>query len=242
MVPQALEESRSPAKQLVAALKKRQRAWRTPPRRQLDRFLRSHASDALTLDVGCGSAPYASLYPKRIGVDLKAHRGVQVCADVSQLPFADGTFDVVLCTEVLEHVPNPPAAVRELHRVLRRGGKCLLSTRFAYPIHDEVDYYRFTRRALESLFRAWEELHIAEDTSGWATLVTFVHYWLGEKKTWPWKPAKALWFLFLQAWPESANGSVPSRVLPSGYHVVACKGQGAPENKPLAKGGYSRPH
>lgn len=53
--------------------------------------------------------------------DLDATQAM-VAADITDLPFADGTFDVVLCSHVLEHVPGEQAALRELRRVLAPGG------------------------------------------------------------------------------------------------------------------------
>src|ERR1700683_2753522 len=49
-------------------------------------------------------------------------------ADITALPFRDGTFDVVLAAHMLYHVPDRPAAVRELRRVLAPGGVCIAVT------------------------------------------------------------------------------------------------------------------
>ena len=49
-------------------------------------------------------------------------------ADVAHLPFADGAFDTVFCFETIEHVVDPPAAVRELARVVAPGGRLFLTT------------------------------------------------------------------------------------------------------------------
>lgn len=62
------------------------------------------------------------------------HDGVQ-CQDVEQLTYADGAFDVVTSTEVLEHVPDDRRAFGELHRVLRPGGLLL----FTVPLMDAPD-------------------------------------------------------------------------------------------------------
>jgi ubiquinone/menaquinone biosynthesis C-methylase UbiE len=51
---------------------------------------------------------------------LPEHR--VVVGDIESLPFPDATFSTVLCTEVLEHVPNPSTALAEMHRVLKPGG------------------------------------------------------------------------------------------------------------------------
>lgn len=90
---------------------------------------------ATVLDVGAGegevSAHVRSLFPGAtvVGADLPdaglgAHWAASglpaVFADIARLPFAAGTFDLVLAIEVLEHVPDPPAALAELDRLCRR--------------------------------------------------------------------------------------------------------------------------
>ena len=94
------------------------------------------------LDVGCshGAVPAAlgDRFEEVHGVDadpeglaLAEARGVRVVrADFERepLPFADETFDAALCLEVVEHVADPPALLREVARILRPGGSLYLST------------------------------------------------------------------------------------------------------------------
>ena len=114
--------------------------------------------NALVIDVGCGEAPWRPLVR-----DLGAQ---YLCLDVAQnsagsvsalckanaLPLADRTADVVLCTEVLEHVPDPGQAICELRRVLRKGGWAIVTTPFLYPLHEEpMDFQRLTIHQLRRL-------------------------------------------------------------------------------------------
>src|SRR5260221_1241669 len=55
-----------------------------------------------------------------------------VAADVTDLPFADESFDLIVCSHVLEHVPDDRAAMREMHRVLRLSGVALIQTPVNY--------------------------------------------------------------------------------------------------------------
>lgn len=95
---------------------------------------------AVLLDVACGAgllAPHVrDLGYRHVGVDLTrsaldqaAGRAVlPVLGDAGRLPFADGCADVVVAGEILEHVPDLPAVVAELCRVLRPGGLLVLDT------------------------------------------------------------------------------------------------------------------
>ena len=114
------------------------------------------------LDVGAGQSPWRDWLPqgaKYVGVDIPAagHFGMQRNADVAyydgaRLPFADASFDNVLCIEVLEHVPAPEAFVAELARVLKPGGALILTIPWsARRHHIPYDYQRFTREGLARL-------------------------------------------------------------------------------------------
>jgi ubiquinone/menaquinone biosynthesis C-methylase UbiE len=94
------------------------------------------------LDAGCGDGRYLAaladeLPARRAGCDLSERiletARSRVDAELRQgnleaLPFADGEFDLVLCSQVIEHVLDPPAAVAELARVLRPDGTLVIST------------------------------------------------------------------------------------------------------------------
>lgn len=77
-----------------------------------------------------------------------------VVADAVALPFAAGTFDLVLMIEVLQHLPEPARALAEASRVLAPGGVLVLAARQAWRTHGAPhDYFRFTRYGLEQLLR-----------------------------------------------------------------------------------------
>jgi len=108
------------------------------------------------LDVGCGDRPYDSLFAgasELVGFDRPGNPHADAHGDVDALPFPDASFDVVLCLQVLEHVADPAAAVRELRRVTRGGGRVLASTHGVYPYHPNPDdLWRWTHAGLERLF------------------------------------------------------------------------------------------
>jgi SAM-dependent methyltransferase len=89
----------------------------------------------------------------------------ELLGPVEALPVEDGSFDVVLCTQVLEHCDDPAQAVRELRRVTRPGGRVLASTHGVQVYHPSpVDYWRWTHEGLRKLFSEnaeWASLTIA---------------------------------------------------------------------------------
>ena len=109
------------------------------------------------LDVGCGEKPYEPLFAayakSYIGVDPVENPRAELRGSVEALPVEDGTFDVVLCNQVLEHCDDPAQAVRELRRVTAPRGRVLASTHGVMPYHPSpTDYWRWTHAGLEKLF------------------------------------------------------------------------------------------
>jgi SAM-dependent methyltransferase len=100
------------------------------------------------LDVGCGSSRILRSNPRMVGLDIQPHKlrfdrqfgNPLVHGSIFALPFADASFDCVICSEVIEHVPADERAFAELGRVLKPGGRLILGT---------PDYDRWQWRALE---------------------------------------------------------------------------------------------
>lgn len=123
------------------------------------------AGDRLrVLDLGCGTKPYAPILQGRcvryVGVDVVASSSVDVVAVGEHLPFSDATFDLILCTQVLEHDPQPQATVDEAHRVLAKGGLLILSTHGVWFKHGEADYWRWTDAGLRRVMASFEAVDI----------------------------------------------------------------------------------
>jgi SAM-dependent methyltransferase len=74
---------------------------------------------------------------------------------------ADGTYDCVVCMEVLEHTLDPFAAIREIRRILKHGGELLVSAPLNWRIHGPIpDCWRFTEHGFKVLLRDFEILEI----------------------------------------------------------------------------------
>lgn len=134
------------------------------------------------LDVGCGVKPYyplfASIASTYVGVDVVENPYADLVGPAEALPAEDASFDLVLCTQVLEHTDDPAQAVRELHRVTAPGGRVLASTHGVQWYHPSPnDHWRWTHTGLGLLFERsgdWSSLSIepaAGTGSGLAMLI-----------------------------------------------------------------------
>ena len=118
----------------------------------VDWLRRQDTAGLRVLDVGCGDRPYAELFPGAVGFDVPGNPHADLHGSLEAIPVEDASFDVVLCLQVLEHVPDPGAAVQELRRAVRPGGRVLLSTHGIYPFHPNPDdLWRWTQQGLERL-------------------------------------------------------------------------------------------
>lgn len=200
----------------------------------LDRFVAAHASSLRTLDIGAQNGPYAAHFPRRVALDIQRGAGVQVIGDVQALGIRDASVDVVLCTEVLEHVPDPQRAIDEMYRVLVPGGQLLLTTRFLFPIHDAPhDYFRFTKYGLRYLLRRFEITEVHEETDAVGTLAVLLQRLGMQAETLHRTPFRAIWLLWAQVvrpfsflitkeYGDSRRLRPEQGIMTSGYHV-ACR-------------------
>jgi SAM-dependent methyltransferase len=123
------------------------------PRKILRDTVREFGSqlDGKVLDVGCGSQQYREFlnYRQYFGIEWSADKRPPVVADVTQIPFRTAAFDSALCTEVLEHLPEPGHCLSEIHRVVKPGGSVLFTVPMTVHTHSEPhDFYRYTEYGL----------------------------------------------------------------------------------------------
>lgn len=105
--------------------------------------------EATVLDFGCAEQPYRASLPadvRYLGADLPGNPLAELTIRPGEpLDLAAGSADVVLSSQVLEHVVDPAGYLRECHRVLAPDGHLLLSTHGLMPLHrDPIDYWRWT--------------------------------------------------------------------------------------------------
>jgi SAM-dependent methyltransferase len=113
----------------------------------------SHLKGSM-LDVGCGTQQYRKFVKCRqyYGIEWSLAKRPPLVADVTRIPFRDHAFDSALCTEVLEHLPEPGRCLDEIHRVVKPGGAVFFTVPMTMYTHSEpYDFYRYTEYGLRYL-------------------------------------------------------------------------------------------
>lgn len=111
------------------------------------------------LDIGCGTKPYEKLFnvSKYVGLDIESsinenRSKADDFYDGNKFPYADSAFDVALCNQVLEHVFNPNVFLSEINRVLKPGGRLIMTVPFVWDEHEQPhDYARYSSYGLRFL-------------------------------------------------------------------------------------------
>ncbi len=208
-------------------------------RHGLAAWLRAQATDlgrgepVRILDVGCGVKPYypffAGVASEYVGVDVVENPVAELLGPVEALPVEGGSFDVVLCTQVLEHCDDPAQAVCELRRVTAAGGRVLASTHGVQVYHPSpADYWRWTHEGLARLFSQngdWTELTVepGAGTASCLAMLLGIYVEIALRRSVLARPP--VWALnrlgaALDARSTQLSRPVPGSLIPN-FHVVA---------------------
>ena len=160
-------------------IKKIRRSRRHPRPTQFDylhlRYVVEHLTGAIlrvqpaprdVLDVYCGSRPYDDLLPsgsRCVGLDVDdAYRVADVVSE-QFLPFADDSFDLVMCLQAFHYVPDPLRGVQEFRRVVRPGGTVVVMLTLVWEYDRTILEHRYTGPELAALFDGWEQVDVVEN-------------------------------------------------------------------------------
>lgn len=161
-------------------------------RNRLLRNIRKYAPElrGRLMDFGCGSKPYRSLFTnvsEYVGVDYDSpghphtNEQIDVFYDGKHLPFPDHHFDSIFTTEVFEHIFNLPEILAELNRVLKPGGKMLVTCPFVICEHEVPnDYARYTSFAMKHMLQQhdFNALHLGKSGNSIEAIFQLrVTYW-----------------------------------------------------------------
>src|SRR5215470_1835619 len=125
------------------------------------------ASGLAVLDVGGRLQPYRPLLGTRvasyISVDLRPTPLVNIIANGQSLPLRDNSFDLVICTQVLQYANDPPALLQEIYRVIRPGGRLFLSVPSAQIVDSGEECWRFLPHALRQMLPNFHHVEIVPE-------------------------------------------------------------------------------
>lgn len=115
-----------------------------------------------------------------IAVNVSTEKNIDVRADAVRLPVPANSFEWVLCSEVLEHVNEPLRVMAEIFRVLRPGGKAVITAPFLFRLHaDPLDVGRYThwfwRQQLEEI--GFGQITIEKQGLFWSVMVDMLREW-----------------------------------------------------------------
>lgn len=155
-------------------------------RRALAKAIMYHRKMAkgIILDIGCGSKPYENFFiplmQEYYGLDLPPDRSsrtrpsdADVYGNAMNLPFKAGSVDTILCTQVLEHIPDPSVALIEMNRCLKSRGVLILTVPLTEGLHEEPnDFFRYTKYGLKYLAEksGFKIIKITPTTGLWGVL------------------------------------------------------------------------
>lgn len=151
------------------------------------------------LDIGCGQSPYKFLLDsaktKYFGIDIIeansfGYNNPDITSfDGKNIPFADGTFDAVICTEVLEHVQDYQYLINEIYRTSKSNADVIVTIPWSARYHYiPYDYFRYTPSSLKTMFSSFTKVEIKPRGSDFSVisskLIVLFFRGLFPKKKW----------------------------------------------------------
>lgn len=138
-------------------------------RRSLDRLCAETASDDYTLVVHSNDVDHRRYFPNSFIVARSQGASAALTTDAQFQDLAligTASFRVILCTGLLEHIREPERLIGEFHRILKPGGRLIMSASAVFPFHGAPDnYFHFTDNGFRWLFRGWTRLEVLRGSS-----------------------------------------------------------------------------
>jgi len=182
-----------------------------------------------TLDLGAGSAKYQNIIKEKaseyITFDIVPGPNIDVVGDILDLPFEDESFDTIISTQVLEHIEKPWLMIKEVQRILKKGGICILTAPFLIPYHpDPNDYFRYSIEGTKSLFKNNNFEIIECDSYGktFSVLSEFIRFsWFNPYQ----KPKRGSWRItnFIAKLAKFLNKFTSNKIIYANVYIIAKK-------------------
>jgi SAM-dependent methyltransferase len=142
--------------------------------KNLRRLCQDHATQDRVLVIHSEDIDYKPYFPNAYTVTKAQSSQADMhtddyYTDLAKLP--GGSYDFILCTGLLEHVPDPPRLLSDLHRILKPGGKLVISASAVFSFHEGPNnFFHFTPYGFKLLFKDWSEIDIRGSSQPFETI------------------------------------------------------------------------
>ncbi|MEQ9639381.1 MAG: class I SAM-dependent methyltransferase [Alphaproteobacteria bacterium] len=137
--------------------------------RNLDRLCRENATDKRTLVVHSEDVDYKPYFPNGFAVTKRPDKPADMHVDLYYEDLGkieDESYEVVLCTGLLEHIPDPQRLIDDMHRILKPGGRLIISASAVFSFHEcPNDFFHFTPFSFKLLFKNWSQIEMIRGAS-----------------------------------------------------------------------------
>ncbi|WP_421866558.1 class I SAM-dependent methyltransferase [Parvibaculum sp.] len=137
--------------------------------RNLDKLCRETATDEPTLVIHSEDVDYKPYFPNGYAVTKRRNAPADMYVDlyyteVSKIP--SESYNVILCTGLLEHLPEPAVFLAEMHRILKPGGRLIISASAVFSFHEcPNNFFHFTPFGFKLLFKDWSKIEMLRGAS-----------------------------------------------------------------------------
>lgn len=158
--------------------------------KNLDRLCRENATEELALIVHSEDVKYKPYFPNAYTVTKRSDKPADFHVDVHYRDLSkikSESYKVIVCTGLLEHVPDPQCLIDELHRILVPGGKLVISASAIFPFHEGPNnFFHFTPFSFRLLFRDWSRFQMLRGASQpFETIAILLQRILMQSEIWP---------------------------------------------------------
>lgn len=137
--------------------------------RNLERLCREFATDKKTLVVHSEDVDYEPYFPNAFTVTKRKNKPADMHVDLYYTDLGElesESYDVILCTGLLEHVPDPQRLIDQFRRILKPGGELIVSASAVFSFHEAPnDFFHFTPFSFRILFEEWSHIRVLRGSS-----------------------------------------------------------------------------
>ncbi len=137
--------------------------------KNLDRLCREFATDRKTLVVHSEDVDYKPYFPNAFTVTKRLDKPADMHVDLYYTELKnieDASYEVILCTGLLEHIPDPQRLIDDLHRILKPGGELIISASAVFSFHEcPNDFFHFTPYSFKRMFMSWSSIKMLRGSS-----------------------------------------------------------------------------